>query len=188
MEKIPFEDGVKIKNATVTIQGQEYEVTPAQYSGKTPFSSLNLNKMQDNIDNAKAEKTVVNAIESRVATLEESSTQSTVLYESSSGNTGIIELSDSVSNYSCIEIVYKNNDDLYSSQRFIDSNFKTIVLLSVNPINNSGNCYIKSTNILVSDDVLRPVKYSEVSLYTAGNLKISSTDNRLSIVKVIGWK
>ena len=121
-------------------------------------------------------------------TLEESSTQSTVLYENSSGNTGIIELSDSVSNYSCIEIVFKNNDDLYSSQRFIDCNFKNIVLQSINPVNDSGNCYIKSTNILVSDDVLRPVKYSEVSLYTAGNFKISSTDNRLSIVKVIGWK
>ena len=148
----------------------------------------NINELLSNLENAKAEKTVVNAIESRVATLEESSTQSTVLYERSSGNTGIIELSDSVSNYSCIEIVFKNNDDLYSSQRFIDCNFKNIVLQSINPVNDSGNCYIKSTNILVSDDVLRPVKYSEVSLYTAGNLKISSTDNRLSIVKVIGWK
>ena len=51
MDKIPFEDGVKLKNATVTIQEQEYEVTPAKYQGKTPMSSFNLNKMQNNIEN-----------------------------------------------------------------------------------------------------------------------------------------
>lgn len=51
MDKIPFEDGVKLKNATVTVNEQEYEVTPAQYEGKTPFSAFNLNKMQNNIEN-----------------------------------------------------------------------------------------------------------------------------------------
>lgn len=51
MDKIPFEDGVKLKNATVTIQEKEYEVKPAQYRGKTPMSSFNLNKMQNNIEN-----------------------------------------------------------------------------------------------------------------------------------------
>lgn len=52
MDKIPFEDGKKIKNATVTINEQEYEVTPAQYTGTTPMSAFNLNKMQDNIEKA----------------------------------------------------------------------------------------------------------------------------------------
>ena len=56
MDKIPFEDGVKLKNATVTINEQEYEVTPAQYQGTTPLSAFNLNKMQDIIDKAKADK------------------------------------------------------------------------------------------------------------------------------------
>lgn len=52
MDKIPFVDGTKISNAKVTINEQEYEVTPAQYSGTTPVSAFNLNKMQDNIENA----------------------------------------------------------------------------------------------------------------------------------------
>ena len=52
MEKIPFEDGVKIASAYVTINGQNYEVHPAEYEGDTPFSSLNINKMQDNIEEA----------------------------------------------------------------------------------------------------------------------------------------
>ena len=52
MDKIPFEDGVKITSAYVTINGQNYEVHPAVYEGDTPFSSLNINKMQDNIEEA----------------------------------------------------------------------------------------------------------------------------------------
>lgn len=52
MDKIPFVDGTKIKNAKVTVNEQEYEVTPAQYQGTTPVSAFNLNKMQDNIEKA----------------------------------------------------------------------------------------------------------------------------------------
>lgn len=83
MDKIPFEDGVKLKNATVTIQGQEYEVKPAQYSGKTPVSSFNLNKMQDNIENAKAEKSdmeyhgiLINQLREKVLNLEDNTEDS----------------------------------------------------------------------------------------------------------------
>lgn len=52
MTKIPFEDGVKVSNAKVTIDDVDYNVTPAQYSGATPFSAYNLNQMQDNIETA----------------------------------------------------------------------------------------------------------------------------------------
>lgn len=52
MEKIPFEDGTKIKDAVVEINEQEYTVTPAQYTGNTPLTAANLNLMQDNIEEA----------------------------------------------------------------------------------------------------------------------------------------
>ena len=52
MIKIPFEDGKKIASAYVTIDGQNYPVTPAVWSGTTPLKSQNLNKMQDNIEEA----------------------------------------------------------------------------------------------------------------------------------------
>ena len=50
MEKIPFEDGTKIKDAVVEINEQEYTVTEAQYTGNTPLTAANLNLMQDNIE------------------------------------------------------------------------------------------------------------------------------------------
>lgn len=52
MKKIPFEDGAKTQEAYVTINGQNYLVTPAVWSGKTPLKAQNLNKMQDNIEEA----------------------------------------------------------------------------------------------------------------------------------------
>lgn len=51
MIKIPFEDGQKTQEAYITINGQNYLVTPAVWQGKTPLSALNLNKMQSNIEN-----------------------------------------------------------------------------------------------------------------------------------------
>ena len=52
MDKIPFADGTKTQEAYVTVNEQNYLVTPAVWSGSTPLSALNLNKMQDNIEEA----------------------------------------------------------------------------------------------------------------------------------------
>lgn len=52
MKKIPFEDGTKTQEAYVTIDEQNYQVTPAVWIGTTPLKAQNLNKMQDNIEEA----------------------------------------------------------------------------------------------------------------------------------------
>ena len=52
MNKIPFEDGTKTQEAYVSIDSQNYQVTPAVWQGKVPLSSQNLNQMQTNIENA----------------------------------------------------------------------------------------------------------------------------------------
>ena len=52
MNKIPFVDGTKTQEAYVTIDEQNYQVTPAVWSGTTPLKAQNLNKMQDNIEEA----------------------------------------------------------------------------------------------------------------------------------------
>lgn len=52
MIKIPFEDGQKTQEAYVTINEQNYLVTPAVWQGKTPLSALNLNNMQKNIEDS----------------------------------------------------------------------------------------------------------------------------------------
>lgn len=52
MTKIPFQDGTKTQEAYVTINGQNYQVTPGVWTGNTPLKAQNLNKMQDNIEEA----------------------------------------------------------------------------------------------------------------------------------------
>lgn len=52
MDKILFENGTLVTPAKVTINEVEYEVTPAEYTGETPFNAENLNQMQTNIENA----------------------------------------------------------------------------------------------------------------------------------------
>lgn len=52
MTKIPFEDGTKTQEAYVAINEQNYPVTPAVWTGTTPLKAQNLNKMQDNIEEA----------------------------------------------------------------------------------------------------------------------------------------
>lgn len=52
MDKIPFEDGVKTQEAYVTVNEQNYQVTPAVWTGNTPLKAQNLNLMQDNIEEA----------------------------------------------------------------------------------------------------------------------------------------
>jgi hypothetical protein len=52
MNKMPFEDGVKTQEAYITINEQNYQVTPAVWTGNTPLKAINLNQMQDNIEEA----------------------------------------------------------------------------------------------------------------------------------------
>lgn len=59
MNKIPFTDGTKTQEAYVTVNEQNYLVTPAVWSGDTPLSSFNLNKMQDNIESAINEQSTI---------------------------------------------------------------------------------------------------------------------------------
>lgn len=52
MQKTNWENGTIVKEASVVIDGVEYEVTPRQIEGNTPLSADNLNNMEDNIEEA----------------------------------------------------------------------------------------------------------------------------------------
>lgn len=46
---VVFQNGTLVQKATVEIDGNVYEVEPAQYEGTTPLSANNLNRLQDNL-------------------------------------------------------------------------------------------------------------------------------------------
>lgn len=52
MDKINFQNGTLVTPAKVNIEGTQYNVTEAEYSGSTPLSAHVLNQLQTNIENA----------------------------------------------------------------------------------------------------------------------------------------
>ena len=110
-----------------------------------------------------------------------------VLYENSSGTAGTVTLSKTSYNYNYLEIFYKTNDGFYSSTKIENPNGKDVVLVSSMPINDSGNCYFKSTQYSINRTKITPEKYSEVAFYAKGDLNVDDSENRISIVKVLGY-
>ena len=110
-----------------------------------------------------------------------------VLYENSSGTAGTVTLSKTSYNYNYLEIFYKTNDGFYSSTKIENPNGKDVVLVSSMPINDSGNCYFKSTQYSINGTKITPEKYSEVAFYAKGDLNVDDSENRISIVKVLGY-
>lgn len=84
---VNFEEGTLIKGAYVVINGEEIPVHMPEYSGNTPMSPENLNKMQTDME----------------VTL-----NGTILYEDEIGITGIsqVTLNDDIENYKRFKIVY----------------------------------------------------------------------------------
>lgn len=52
MERINFQDGQLVKAGYVNIEGTQYPIIEAEYSGDTPLSAFVLNKLQTNIETA----------------------------------------------------------------------------------------------------------------------------------------
>ena len=69
--------------------------------------------------NTSDKSNLVNAINSNIPK---------VLYESSNGSNGNIILSDSIANYTYVEVFYRNNDNNYNSKKFYNINGKNVVL------------------------------------------------------------
>lgn len=56
---VNFKDGELVKGAYVIIEGKEYEVHMPQYSGETPLSSENLNKVQNDLNKTITEQSKI---------------------------------------------------------------------------------------------------------------------------------
>lgn len=80
---VNFEEGTLIKGAYVVVNGEELPVHMPEYSGNTPMSPENLNKMQTDMEKI---------------------LKGTILYEDETGTTGAIILSSAIENFAEIEV------------------------------------------------------------------------------------
>lgn len=134
MDKIPFEDGVKLKNATVTVNEQEYEVTPAQYSGTTPMSAFNLNKMQDNIESE------INTTNSNLQSLDEKTSVNVLKAILNQDNTKLTSTAD----YQIVNIPLIQ--DLKVGDKLSFTGGKIAIGTGINHVRISGACIIQNSS------------------------------------------
>lgn len=107
-----------------------------------------------------------------------------ILYGGSSSH-GPISLSDSVANYSCIEIFYHSADNNYQSTgKIYNANNKSVSLFAAYNINDV--IYNKQAIINISGSSITISNEKEISLW-AGNQSIN-TGTYFYIDKVIGYK
>ena len=112
-------------------------------STKTPRNAENLNKMEENTQKA------ITELENDALKMEENTQKAinkleekvlgTILYENSDGTNEDITLSETVENYDCIEIFYRNNTGvgMYNSIKIENANNK-MAILSTPFINQAG--------------------------------------------------
>ena len=111
-----------------------------------------------------------------------------VIYEDSSGETGTVALDGNASGYEYIEIFYKNNDNMYGSIKVENpTNGRKFVIVSTTP-DYDDNTYLKSTSYNISGNKLTPEQYSQITLNSNKTFSRNTSENRISITKVIGYK
>lgn len=140
-------------------------------NGVTPINDTNLNKMQTDLQQAITDL------------------KGTVLYEDSTGTTEDIILNDLYTNYKEIEIIYK-----CTSAQLTTFNSKRIAIVEATQNINLEEKYIGSTYIYIYNAYVSLAENNKIVFNTNRTVQINAetfvvtTDNPISIVKVIGYK
>ena len=114
-----------------------------------------------------------------------------ILFESSDGLSGDITLTDNITNYSYLEIYYKQNDGTYGYTKCVARN-NTHIDLTVNHITNNGyaNSFSSRTINLYNNAIttLNTNRYISGNITSDNNLSGTTATNNIYITKVVGYK
>lgn len=165
---VEFENGQLVKGAYVIIDGKEYPVHMPQYSGQTPLSAENMNKLQTDLENQ----------------INEDKTE--ILYEDNIGTTGNITLSEIASNFSYLEIFYKNDNNRHQSIKVDNPNNKTISLLSTSLDSNTAS-NIKIKDMQISGTIISVIHTQELNFWNS-SWHNNDGKNMIYINKVVGYR
>lgn len=112
------------------------------------------------------------------------------LYDNSSGTTGTVTLSESATNFTYIEIFYKNTQyNYYNSMKIFSANGKICNLNTIHVFSNSGTAAIDSRKVKISGTSINNESGTDDDYGSLNTWNNSiSKSNRISIVKVIGYR
>lgn len=114
-----------------------------------------------------------------------------ILFESSDGISGDITLTDNITNYSYLEIYYKQNDGTYGYTKCVARN-NAHIDLTVNHITNNGyaNSFSSRTINLYNNTIttLNTNRYISGNITSDNNLSGTTATNNIYITKIVGYK
>lgn len=178
--------------AKITYEDKEFLNKNENIADKNKVNDTDLNQIKEVVNendgkvgdlsdlNTSEKSNVVEAINSNLPT---------VLYENSDGSTGNITLSDSIDNYSAIEIFYKSDGDGNFSSTKILNPFTRAALITM-IINLSGNyrgVFLRMSQVALSGNQLTVEKNGQ--LFGGGtSVNNGTSNNNVRIIKVLGYK
>ena len=109
-----------------------------------------------------------------------------VLYNNESGSNGTIALSETAKNFKYIEIIFRDNDQTYSSVMVYKPNEKFVDLTTL--ARWSSTFYIKQKRVAISGTSITSGNATEVQLTTAPKITINTSANNIYITRVVGYR
>lgn len=110
-----------------------------------------------------------------------------ILYDNASGTTGTVTLSQNVTNFSFLEIIFMNGHSHILSTGKVN-NTGTILLQAFPIYSNSGTIIANTNAVVVSGtSITRSRDADDYGVWQSYNNSISKT-NQIKIIKVLGWR
>lgn len=198
MQKINFTDTTITQKPYVTVNNQNYEVQDGIYTGGTELNANTFNTMQTNAEEAINENSLkigeldnLNTTnkENLVAAVNEINLQKKVLYNNSDGSVDEITLSEDITDYDNIEIIATNDANIVLQIVKINSPKNKKFMINYN-IWDTGVLIISKIYSITTNKI---TPESNSALYMASNSTIgyvrhNQDNNRIKIIKVIGYK
>lgn len=140
------------------------------------------NKENENLD------PINNNYEQRIEKIENdiSFLNGTVLYNNTNGSMGNISLNDSIENYKYIDILFKDDQNIYNTARFVVKNGAWYSLQSFQYVKADSQIVMRGKNIQLIDKTIKNGDYCAIALTSSGNNFY--WNNNIFITKIIGYK
>lgn len=108
-----------------------------------------------------------------------------VLYENSNGSNSNITLNDSVENYECLEIFYKDNVNRFNSGKIYNPNGSEFFMVTGNAYSN-GSAYIRFKTVVINNTSITNSTYSALGI--SSSTQNVTNGNNIYITRVVGYK
>lgn len=108
-----------------------------------------------------------------------------VLYENSNGSNSNITLNDSVENYECLEIFYKDNVNRFNSGKIYNPNGSEFFMVTGNAYSN-GSAFIRFKTVVINNTSITNSSYSELGI--SSSTQNVTNGNSIYITRVVGYK